>query len=220
MVDEQKHPGFIDEIEQEADEDLHPLLKKILDNVKPIGLGIAGVILAVGVYSGYQSFQESKVEDARTRLGSILAQQDTDARIDALQDFLKQAPESLRTGISLELAKSGMAADRLDVALNAWKRLAAESDPTLRTVAGLGQARVLSMQGKDGEALDLLVSLKSNAPEGYGAILSTQIAKCAERVGDTTRALAAYQDMKNQAKGQDTAYIDYKIAKLSDKTAD
>ena len=217
MVDEQQHHGLIEEIEQEADEDLHPLLKKILDNIKPIGLGIAGVVLAVGVYSGYQSMQGSKLEDARTHLGTLLAEQDATARIEALQTFLKQAPKSLQTGIALELAKSGMEADRLDVALNAWKRLSGESDPTLRTVAGLGQARVLSMQGKDKEALELLNGLKSKAPEGYGVILSTQIAECAERSGNAAASLAAYQDMKNEAKGQDTAFIDYKIAMLNKK---
>ena len=215
MADEQHHHGIIEEIEQEADEDLHPFLKKIVDNIKPIGLGIAGVVLAVGVYSGYQSMQESKVEDARAHLGTILTEQDPAARIESLQSFLKQAPKSLQTGISLELAKSGMESDRLDVALDAWKQLSGESDPTLRTVAGLGQARVLSMQGKDKEALEILTALKNTAPEGYGVILNTQIAECADRAGETAKALAAYQDIKNEAKGQDTSFIDYKIASLS-----
>jgi len=219
MADEHSHKAIIEEIEQEADEDMHPLLKKILDNVKPIGLGIAGVVLAVGVYSGFQSLQDSKVEEARAQLGTILAEQDTDARIDALQSFRTEAPDSLQTGISLELAKSGMASDRLDVALDAWTRLTANSDSTLHMVAGLGRARVLSMQGKDKEALDVLSSLKTKDHEGYAAILNTQIAESAERAGDTTLALAAYQDMKNQAKGQETSYIDFKIAMLSKQAA-
>ena len=91
-------------IEQEMDSDIHPLLKKILDNIKPIGITIGGIVVAVAVYSGVTTYQESQREKAVSELGVIMTMADQTARIQKLEAFAASGPKELRSAAQLELA--------------------------------------------------------------------------------------------------------------------
>jgi hypothetical protein len=105
MSEQEKEKTIIQEIEEEVDETIHPFLEKILNNLKPIGITIAAIVLAAGLYSGYNFYQQSQQEKAANELGKILALKDNKAKADALEAFLKKTPEALKVGVQLEMAR-------------------------------------------------------------------------------------------------------------------
>ena len=74
MAKEKKSQGVMEELEGEVNEDLHPLLKKVEEHIKTIGLVVGLIILSAAAYSGYDYYQEKSFEQAKTKLGDILAE--------------------------------------------------------------------------------------------------------------------------------------------------
>jgi hypothetical protein len=211
-MEENRAPGdLLKTIEEEMDSDLHPLLKKILDNIKPIGMAVGGIVVAVAVYSGVTTWQNSQHTKAMSELGAIMVMDDGAARTEKLQAFAQSGPEDLRSAARLELAGVHMAAGEYGKAVDAWKDLAKVDG--MQAVAGLGEARALILKGDYAAAVDVLKPLKQNAGEGFTAPISSTLAFAAEKAGQTDLAIAEYEAMKSAADGN-TSFLDYKISKL------
>lgn len=216
MDDKTGQIDILKTIEQEMDSDIHPFLKKILDNIKPIGLVVGGIIAAAAVYSGVTAYQESQRNKAVSQLGAIIIQIDPAARAQQLEDFAKTAPADLRVAAQLELAKTHMEAKAYDKAASAWQSVAASGVPDMHIVAGLGEAKSLMMQGDYGKAADLLTTLKQDASDEYQLVISGTLAFAAEKAGRVEAAVAEYEALKSKGDGN-TAYLDYKIGVLKSK---
>ena len=211
MEENRAQTDLLKTIEQEMDSDLHPLLKKILDNIKTIGLGVGGVVVAVAVYSGVTAWQGSQHDKAVSELGAIMVMDDGADRTGKLKAFAASGPADLRPAALLELAAVNMQAGDFDGAVQAWKSLSQKDN--MRAVAGLGEARALMLGGNFAAAVDVLSALKQNAGEEFVAPISSALAFAAEKAGRTDLAIAEYEAMKSLAGGS-AAFLDYKISKL------
>lgn len=216
MEDKTGQIDILKTIEQEMDSDIHPFLKKILDNIKPLAWAVGGIIAAAAVYSGVTSYQEAQRAKAVSQLGGILIQAESADRTQRLEEFAATAPADLRVAARLELAKVYMDTKDFDKAASAWRTVGGSDVSDMRIVAGLGEAKSFMMQGEHAKAADLLANLKQNANDEYQAMISGTLAFAAEKAGRIDVAIAEYESLK--AKGDsNTAYLDYKIAALKAK---
>lgn len=215
-------PQFMQQIESEADSTLHPLLEKILNNLKLIGLIIGGIVLIAAGISGYKLYQNHRAEQATARLGEILSVEAPGARAEKLAEFAQNAPSNLAAGIELELARSLMQNKDYKQAAKTFADLK-NMDEDLLPIAVLGQAKALQLAGDYGRALKVLEEHKGKLPKEYKRPLKNMLAFCAEKSQNWQKALAAYQELKSEssmAQGQGrTGFFDFKIKQMQEKTA-
>ncbi len=215
-----QHRDILEEIEQEADQDLHPFLQAILDNLRPIGAGIVAIILTVGAWSGYttyQGIQDKKLNDA---LGTILMEQDMDKRITSLNTFLKEHPSAMPVATLLEVANAAMNGKDYPEAASAWAKIAKKTKGSVKVVALMGQAQALSLDGKYKEALSVLETIATAdaaAAKNFTTPLTRQKAFAAEQAQDWKKALTAYEELKTSGNVTNTAFLDMKIARIKAK---
>ncbi len=202
-------------IQQEVDSDMHPLLKKILDNIKPIGITIGGIVAAVAVYSGVTSYQDFQHEKAVSELGGIMVLADQSARAEKLQAFAQSGPKELRSAAQLELARIFMDQKEFEKAAGAWRSVSQSAD--IRIIAGLGEAKALILGGEPAKAVEILSSLKKDASQEFAPAISANLAFAAEKAGQTDLAIAEYEALKSKESGNE-AFLDYKIGTLKSKS--
>jgi tetratricopeptide (TPR) repeat protein len=220
MTDEhnqEQHRNILDEIEQEADQNLHPILQKILDNLKPIGIGIGALILVVGAYSGYTTYAKVQVKKLNDELGTILIQEDPAKRITSLNQFLADHPSKMPVGTLLEVAASAMTSNNYPEAASAWSKVADASRGEIRILALLGQARALSLDEKYRESLSVLESIDTTDAKDLATPVARQVAFAAEQAQDWQKALTAYEELKSMGAVTNTAFLDMKIADIKAK---
>lgn len=220
MTDEhnqEHHRNILDEIEQEADQNLHPILQKILDNLKPIGIGIGALILVVGAYSGYTTYAKMQAKKLNDELGTILIQEDPAKRITSLNQFLTDHPSNMPVGVLLEVAATAMTSHHYSEAASAWARVADASDNEIAILARLGQARALSLDAKYKESLAILEAIDTTEAKNLATPVARQVAFAAEQAGEWQKALAAYEELKSAGAVTNTAFLDMKIAYIKTK---
>ncbi|UTF51686.1 hypothetical protein NLA06_07320 [Desulfomicrobium sp. ZS1] len=202
-------------IEQEMDSDIHPLLKKILDNIKPIGITVGGIVVAVAVYSGVTTYQESQHEKAVSELGVIMTMADQTARIEKLEAFTASGPKELRSAAQLELARIFMDQNEYEKAAGAWRSVGQSTD--IRVIAGLGEAKALILKGEHAKAVEILSGLKKDASQEFLPAISANLAFAAEKAGQIDLAISEYEALKSKESGNE-AFLDYKIGTLKSKS--
>jgi len=217
MTDPVQQPAGMN-LGEEVPEELHPLLQSLVDNLKAIIIGIAAVLLAVGGYALYGHVQSSNLAQAREELGRIQAGASGPEQVQAIQELLADAPGGMRTAALLALAKAQTEAGQHAQAADTWEKLTAE--PSLAAVAGLGRAASLSRAGEHKAALEALQALRATAPEGYKAQIARMTAAEAEAAGDHQAALAAFRELKDLGADRNQAYLDHKIARLTEALED
>lgn len=215
-MEERNEPtDILKTIEQEMDTDIHPLLKKILDNIKPIGIAVGGIVTAVAIYSGVTSYQEAQHAKAVSELGSIMILADKSARTEKLEAFAQSGPKELRPAVQLELAQIFMNEGNFDKAAGAWQVVG--KNEGMRVIAGLGEAKAFILKGEFAKAVEILSGLKKDAGEEFAPAISANLAFAAEKAGQTDVALAEYEALKSKESGNE-AFLDYKISTLKPKS--
>lgn len=206
--------------EPQLGDDMHPLLKKLVENIKPIAIGFGVLILVFGGYGIYDYVQTRRLESSSALLGEIILSTSGEERVKALQQFVEQAPGALKTSGLLELAGALQGLEQYEEAVAVWQRIEGRADPNMLPVAKLGRAQALTMAGKAGQALELLEAYKAAAPESYQVEINKFIAETAEDAGETDKALAAYREMEQSENlGQSTReFLKFKIGKLEKKS--
>jgi hypothetical protein len=216
------NPGVAEQLEQikKAVPDTSQRLFEFLSaNLKSIAIGCAVLILAVAAYSGLNHWRDRSAAKAADALGVILIEKtEAKARVQALEDFLKDAPASLKPTAQLELAASAMVDKQYDKAAAAWTELEGSSSADVKAIAGIGHAKCLLLSGKGTEALALLEGLKAKAPESYSAAITRQIAVTAEAAGNAQAASAAYSELAGKAEGSGKPYFEFKANRLNTKS--
>ena len=198
------------------DSDIHPLLKKILDNIKPIALIVTVVVLAAATYSGLSSYQSSQKEQAASELGTILIMNDNATRLEHLEAFVNSGHKDLRLAARLELAKAFMDLGEYARAAQTWREIGQHVESEMKVIAGLGEASSLIAQDEYGQAVELLTKLKTNSGAGFIPVISSSLVFAAEKAGLKDIALAEYESLKTQNESN-SAFIDYKINRLKAK---
>ena len=131
---------------------------------------------------------------------------------------MKKAPEPLKIGVQLELARVYMQNKDYKQAAQTFGRLQ-EVDEIFRPVAVLGQVKALELDKQYAQALEILEKNKQAIPKEYSDQVAQRIAFLAEKVEDWPKALAAYEELKANAQGVETKFFDYKIQTLKKKVS-
>jgi hypothetical protein len=202
-------------LEQEMDSDMHPLLKKILDNIKPIGIAIGVIVAVVAVYAGVTSYQQSRYEKAVSELGDIMILADQGARAKKLQAFAQSGPKELRSAVQLELARIFMDQKDFEKAAGAWRSAGQNAD--IRIIAGLGEAKAFILGGEPAKAVEILSAIKKDASQEFAPAISANLAFAAEKAGQTDLAISEYEALKSKNGGNE-AFLDFKIGMLKSKS--
>lgn len=216
----QKTPGPIPGLDGTGSgSDLHPLLQKFVDNLKPIVIAFCAVVLVFGGYALYGQYQTKRVHGAALELAEIVSEYKGEELVTRLRGFVEQAPKAVRESALLELADALREQGLHEEAAQVWGRLHESADPNIAPVAVLGRAEALLQAGKAAEALALLGQFKNQAPPSYKPALLKLIAGSAERAGQLDAALAAYKELLH-TEGVDERtmdFLEYKIAQLEAK---
>lgn len=210
--------GFMRQIEQEADESLHPLLQKIVDNIKVIGIALVAIILAVGGYSWYKYNQQTELQAAREKLGHIRLLSDNDQKIKELESFLQKAPADLTTAARLEIIREYENRKSYDNCAEQWEKLSLSNDKELKTIALIGLANSNARLGKFDEALQAIQKAQENAGEYYKTSLIGLTGNIAEMGQKWDVALTAYETLKDDLNITNKGFIEYKINTIKQKT--
>lgn len=189
-------------------------------NMKPIAIGCLVILIGVAAFEGVSYFRAKAAAKAADALGVILIEKtEPKARVEALENFLKDAPGSLKPTVEMELAAAAMVAQQYDKAEKAWTDLEGSSSPDMKAIAGIGHAKSLVLAGKAKDALPLLNALKEKAPEAYKPAITRQIAVAAEAAGDTAAASAAYTELAGKDDGNPAKpYFEFKSNQLKPKS--
>lgn len=222
QTDTPVNPGVVEQLEQikkAVPDTSQRLFEFLVDNLKPIALACVAVLLIVAAYEGVSHWRAKQASKAADALGVILIEKtEAKARVQALEDFLKDAPASLKPTVQLELAAAAMVDKQYDKAASAWTELEGSSAIDIKTIAGIGHAKCLLLSGKAQEALTLLTALKAKAPESYSAAVTRQIAVTAEAAGNAQVASAAYTELAGKADGSGKPYFEFKANQLKPKS--
>ena len=209
----------LEQIKKAVPDTSQRLFDFLVANLKPIAIGCCALLVAVAIYEGVGQWQASKANKAADALGVILIEKtEAKARVQALEDFLKDAPSSLKPTVQLELAAAAMIDKQFDKAAAAWTELEGSSSPDVKAIAGIGHAKSLLLAGKAQEALTLLEGLKAKAPEAYKDAITRQIAVAAEQAGNAQTATAAYTELAGKAEGAGKPYFEFKANQLKPKS--
>lgn len=215
-MSEGEKKGFIDRLMSEADESAHPFLQKIQDNIRII-LAVTGIVLFVAAaYSLNSLWQERKINQANSRLETILAVKEPESRISRLEAFLGQAPERLKGAILLEMARTSMNTEEYGTAIDSFEQLG-RLDPEMRPVSLLGRAKALELMQDYKKALNILQKESSDIPDEFRVQYLNLLSFNAENAGDYPAALDAYEDLKENAEDSDVGFLEYKIATIRQK---
>ncbi|MFW6054544.1 MAG: tetratricopeptide repeat protein [Thermodesulfobacteriota bacterium] len=205
----------------EIGEQAGPLIKKITENLKQIGIVFGAIIILAAAVTGYKYYRVRTLEKGQAELGRILLQADQKQRVSDLESFLEKAPDRLKPAVRLQLASQAMDSGQYEEAGKYWETIASQTkDQDLKVVAGIGQANALHQQGRTAEGLQVLTRLQQEAPERYLENVNQTLAVMAETTGDWDKALQAYQQLQ-AASGKtagNTGYLQYKIKQLQQKT--
>ncbi|EFI33761.1 conserved hypothetical protein [Desulfonatronospira thiodismutans ASO3-1] len=217
MTDPGNRKGFLDRLMSEADETAHPLLQKIQEYQKMILTVVVAVVIGAASYSGYTFFTERAQQQAQEEMNEILAMQDQEERIQALEKFLEDAPGAMQGGALFELTRIYMDTGKYQEAADAFSRLE-KKDDSLQPLALLGRAKAYELMQDYARALEILQEAGDEFPREFINQYHTQKAFVAEQAGDYQQALESYQSLKELAHGADDGFIRYKIDSLRKKT--
>lgn len=187
----------------------------LVANLKPIAMACGVVLLFAAAYAGVNSWRAKSATKASDVLGVILIQKtDAKERVEALDQFLKDAPSALKPTAQLELAAAAMLDKQYDKALAAWDGLEKDGAADMKIIASIGKAKCLLMTGKAQDALTLLEGLKAKSPESYALPITRQIAVAAEQAGNTQAAQAAYAELAEKDNGAGKPFFQFKANQL------
>ena len=205
-----------DEISSEA----APMVRAVTENIKLIGLVVGAIVLIAAGISGYKYYRQQTLQSGQERIESILSMKGSQERMQAVKDYLPQAPQRFRQGLRLELANLALEQGEYAKSAEVWSEAAKNSrGEEIRTVARLGRAKALLQAGQSEKALALLQDLADGAPEAFRRSIHFELATAAEAEGRWDQALAAYKQLRSEAElgGERGGFFQYKIARLRNK---
>lgn len=182
--------GLVGSLQHEVASEASPLLGFLVSHAATIAVGIIVFIAAIGGYWFYQSQSDGKRTVETAELGKIMIISDPTMRMERLEAFLENAPESTRRSVWFAIIDTASALEDNERLYRAWKAVS-EMDATIRLPAMLGMANALTAQEKYKEALDLLVEAAASPPGSESAQINIRIATLAEMQGDYARAIQA-----------------------------
>ena len=198
----------------ELGDEIHPFLKSISENIKPIIIVVFVFLLGLGAYLAYDAHAERSAKQAVEELGRIVLIEDAQQRRGRLEAYLEDAPSSAKRNVVLELVNVCMELEDTEAALAYLDQVDPPEGSDLGVVVDMSRARALALQGDHAGAIEVLERLHNSAPELYQYEILMQLASAAEASGDLAQARTAYQELHDLGQGQST-FLEYKIAELT-----
>lgn len=203
-----------EELLQNVPEELHPVLRKLLDNLRTVGLAAAVILAVAAVAAVIQHVRGSSLDKARAELGRILLQPAATARIEALEKLAADAPEAVLPAVRIELAAALTAAGEHAKAEAVLDKLAKDAPPSLATPAAMAKAAALSRRGEHRAALAALLAARQGAPQDYALPLARQAAAEAMLAGDAEAQRKALTEIKTLDPERSATYVDHLLHRL------
>ncbi len=203
------------DLQDNVPETLHPILNWAGKNSKLIIGVLSVVILAVAAYSVIKVVTGHRESSARDELAEILLSGPSDTEFEQLAALAEDAPEGVALRARFELAAAQADAKEYEAAAQTFAELANTTDPDLRALATMSQARCLLLDGRPDQAMGVLGAVKDAVPEAYSGPVTRLYATAAEAAGQPDVAVAAYQELLSKGQGVDTEYLLYKLNQLS-----
>ncbi len=207
-------------IQEEMSEEASPLVQAITDNIKLISVVLGGIVLLVAFITGNHYYQQYAAAEAEERMEEVLDIRDPAQRIQAIQEYLPQAPHRFQQGLRMDLAETYMRLEEYGEAAETWEEIEQNSQTRhMRTIAGLGRAKALRMDDRTGEAVALLQHLRDEAPEELQRDVAFELAAAAEEREKWDLAISAYKQLRDRVEGEEQReyFYKYKISQLQDK---
>ena len=207
--------GVMGDLQSEVTVEAAPLLQFITRHVRSI-VGLVLLLLVAIVATGvYQWHTAKTMREAHLALGKVLTATTGEDKIKALEALFKDAPESMRTGIHLELALAALQAENFDKAAEAYGEASKMDSGPISKIAAMNQADILLKAGKAEEALKVLDDIEQSIPENMRIMFLESLASTAEVAGNTARAIKAYEGIVALGpEGADAAYYQSRIQTL------
>jgi tetratricopeptide (TPR) repeat protein len=175
------------------------------------GLAVAA-ILGAGVYAYSSHLARQAKLNAENGLGTIIASKTGDERLQALDEFLKTAPSSMKGAVLLEIARTSQDQGDYKRAAQAWNELSLVATEGMRTLASLGQSTALARSGDRETAIKQLKDLLGSSPTTFQPIIAQELAAVAEEAKMYPEAVQAYQKLLETSTGRNKAYYEMKLA--------
>lgn len=191
-------PGLVGSLQSEVATEASPLMSFLITHARKIALILVIFILAIVGYSFYSWHADGKRAEESKELGKLLVISDPAMRMEKLEAFIGNAPDSVRRSAWFAILDAAEQLQDNDKIVNAWKRIG-EMDDAMKVPAALGAAKNLANQEKYAEALQTLedAAKRKLAPSDLLSV-NTRIALLAEVTGDIPRALAACDAIINE----------------------
>ncbi len=213
------HPGQgpVSPPELGESDDMHPLLRKIVENIKIIITAVAALILVVAGYGVYDYTQEQQYIEASNTFGALQLQNKGAAELEALENFYVEAPSQLQTAVLFAMASAAIDAEDYGRAAEIYSQLTDRVDAPASMLTQIGRARSLAKAGRMQEALAQLDTMINNAPEEFLQQAWRIKASIAEEAQEWKAAQDAYQWLADNAESQDASFFEYKLTAVSAK---
>lgn len=203
----------IDHLHQEVNQEASPIFDFLVKYAKVIAGVAIGAVAAAAVYAGVSAWNGYTERKAQEQFAQVLSASG-EQRITALQNYVDEAPKAVRGGALFELAGALMAEKRYDEAVGVWSELKGEGRPEMRTLASMGMARCLLLNGQADQAMEMARAVVADAPEAMAAPANRLLAACAEAAGEPTLAATALQAVLDSGQAQDAPLLSYRIKSL------
>lgn len=186
-----KEATLLDSIQSEVSREASPMLDFLVKHAKTIFLILILFIVAIMALGVWNYMSGNKQKEAEEALGKILVMPENSEKIAALEAYNGSATPEFKNAALLALAKSAALQGQPDKAAAAWTELGKSQSASIRMVAELARANMLSAEGKNAEALTILEALLASSPADVQPVISTYIVSVAEALGNWDKAIAA-----------------------------
>lgn len=203
----------LDHLHQEVNQEASPMFDFLVKHAKVIAGVALGAVAAAAVYAGVTAWSGYSERKAQEEFAQVLSTTGEN-RVEALKAYVDEAPETVRGGALFELAGALMAEGRYGEAVPVWAELKGEGRPEMRTLASMGMARCLLLDGQTDQALQMAEAIVADAPESMTAPANRLLAACAEAAGEPTLAATALQAVLDSGQAQDAPLLSYRIKTL------
>ncbi|MEJ5242051.1 MAG: hypothetical protein WHT64_00645 [Desulfomicrobiaceae bacterium] len=202
------HPDLLHNLQQEMDDDLHPVLRWIVDHIKALGIAAATLVALVAGWSALEHYQDVQLARTQEALARLAQQPPSTQTVAGLKALAAEHPKIAVAALLEAAVHAGALQDSAEEA-GLWQHVATRAD-SLTAVATLAQVQALMRAQRFAEALAL--TQQTSWPEGLKPLALSAQAFAAESAGKPAQALAAYQELKTLVSG--SPYIDAKITLL------
>ncbi len=202
---------LLNEIQSEVSSEAAPLLDFLVRHGVSIMSCLALFVAVLLGYGAYTWYDTSKTEEAQLELSRIVLANVGEKRIETLENFSKDAPESINISILLALSETAASMQNYPLAATYFgKIVSADPDGPVGTMAALNQGQALILAKKYGDAVPILEGLLSRVVDTQRNVVRSALAEAVLLMGDTAKAKQLFEAIANESQGAEADFYRYR----------